>query len=680
MSKRLLQRVAACLSLSLSVAAWAETPPMPAPPAPAPPAPQVAADTQAYIHSLQAQARQRQLAGSDAWRALLHIAQQPLTRQNRSLADDPGFFLSPQGRTDAQAELDATLAALADERPIHALDQPAACRFIARAQWLREALQVDAQRLPEPDCARYRQWRQGIAARTVVLVFPSAFINSPASMYGHTFLRLDPAGHQGPGGSVNPLLSYSINYAANGTESDGIAFAIRGLTGLYEGTFSTAPYYTKLTEYSDLENRDVWEYELDLTEAEVDRLMAHTWELGPTRFDYYFFDENCAYHLLSLLDVARPGLRLTEQFVWRAIPIDTVRAVQQQPGLVRAIHHRAANSTELRARVERLGPALTGEAHRLAHTAQQGALPPQALAPLAAVTPGQQALVLETAERLVAYNATRSAQSQHDAVQAARMRLLAVRAGLPAGDAVVAPRPEASPTDGHDTIRADVQQGQRNGHAQTLLQIRPAYHDLMDPERGYQRGAAIEFFNLMLGKRGDRPWELERFMPVAITSLAPHEPWLDAASWRIEGGVVRTAFGRRTAHGEDRPLAGSLHGGPGRSWDLAWGRSQRALVYGFVDNQLWWDRSLQRRPFAIGSGLAVGALIDLSARWRVQTEGFARAYLGGAVQEHGALWRTRWQLDRAWNLTGECQWQWRQQDGLALQADRQCTAGLQRYF
>lgn len=680
MSKRLLQRVAACLSLSLSVAAWAEAPPVPAPQEPAPPAPRIEAGTQAYIHSLQAQARQRHLANSDAWRALLHIARQPLTRQDRSLADDPGFFLSPQGRTDAQAELDATLAALADERPIHALDQPAACRFIARAQWLREALQVDAQRLPAPDCARYRQWRQGIAARTVVLVFPSAFINSPASMYGHTFLRLDPAGSPGPGGGVNPLLSYSINYAANGSERDGIAFAIRGLTGLYAGTFSTATYYSKLTEYSDLENRDVWEYELDLTEAEVDRLMAHTWELGPTRFDYYFFDENCAYHLLSLLDVARPGLHLTDAFVWRAIPIDTLRAVQRQPGLVRAIRHRPANSTELRARVDRLGPALTAEARRLALAAQQGEVPAVAMAPLASATPAQQALVLETAERLVAFDATHTAHSQHDAVQAARMRLLALRAALPAGEPVAVPQPEASPTDGHDTIRADVQQGQRNGHAQTLLQVRPAYHDLMDPERGYQRGAAIDFFSLTLGKRGDRPWEVERFMPVSITSLAPREPWLDAASWRIEGGVVRTAFGRHSAQGEDRPLAGSLHGGPGRSWDLTWGRSQQALVYGFIDNQLWWDRSLQRRPFAMGSGLALGAIVDLNARWRVQTEGFARAYLGGAVQERGALWRTRWQLDHAWNLTGECQWQWRQQDGLALQGARRCTAGLQRYF
>jgi hypothetical protein len=635
------------------------------------------ADTLAYITRLQQQARAQHLADSPTWRSLMHFAVQPLTRQDRSLADDHGFFLSPQGHSDLQAELDATLVALADTRPLYVLEQPAACRFMARQTWLRQQLHIDPQRLPEPECARYQAWREGIRAKTVTLVFPSAYINSPASMYGHTFLRLDPP--PTPRGQL-PLMSYSVSYAANGSESDGITFAIRGLTGLYDGQFTTSSYYAKLTEYSDLENRDVWEYELDLNDEEVDRMMAHTWELGATRFDYYFFDENCAYHLLSLLDAARPGMGLSEQFVWRAIPSDTVRAVQKVPGLVRSVRYRPSNSSELRARVNKLGPTLTEAARQLAEAAPQDKLGPTPLAPLQAMatSPAQQALVLETAERLVAYEATRNAASQHDAVQAARMRLLVLRAGLPAGDPVEVPRPAIGPTEGHATIRADWQQGQRQGHAQTLLRIRPAYHDLMDPEAGYQRGAAIDFFSLTLGKRSDRPWEVERFMPVAIQSLAPREAWMAASSWRVEGGLLRTAFGKQRpdGQGEDRPLAGSLRGGPGLSWDLG----GRWLVYGFLDNQAWWDKALVQGPWALGSGLALGTFGDLSASWRVQAEGFARAYLGGALQERGALFNTRWQLNADWNLTGQCQWLWRQEDARQLRGDRQCTAGLQRYF
>ena len=70
---------------------------------------------------LQRLARERQLADAPMWQALLHYRRHPLTRQLRSLADDPGFFLAPQGRTDPQAELDATIAAFFDPTPSHAL-------------------------------------------------------------------------------------------------------------------------------------------------------------------------------------------------------------------------------------------------------------------------------------------------------------------------------------------------------------------------------------------------------------------------------------------------------------------------------------------------------------------------------------------------------------------------------
>ena len=95
------------------------------------------------------------------------------------------------------------------------------------------------------------------------------------------------------------------------------------------------PYYLKVREYTDLENRDIWEYELNLSPEEIDRLLMHAWELGPIHFDYYFFDENCAYHLLGLLEAARPDLELTKGFRWWAIPSDTVREVVKQKGLVK---------------------------------------------------------------------------------------------------------------------------------------------------------------------------------------------------------------------------------------------------------------------------------------------------------------------------------------------------------
>lgn len=514
------------------------------------------------------------------WRTFLHYRTHPVTRQLRSLADDPGFFLAPDGADNPEAELHATLSAMFDPRPIHAMDQPAACRFIARQRWLKVSLQLADEVWPEPDCPRFQQWRTALRAEKVSLIFPSAYLNSAASMYGHTFLRLDPVPTRGVDESSKPLLSYAINYAANAHESEGIAYALKGLMGLYPGQFTNAPYYLRIREYNDLENRDIWEYELNFTPEEVERLLAHTWELGPTRFNYFFVDENCSYHLLALLDAARPGWGLADRFTWWAIPVDTIRAVAETPGLLRAVHYRPANSTELKARAHALGPTDALLARDLAN----GHLAPADL-PRILPDPQRQTLALEAAERLAAFDAVREGWPE-SLVNQRRLALLQARAALPSGNPVVVPRPLHDPTQGHATARIDLMTGQRAGRPWLTLSARPAYHDLLDPSQGYQPGAAINFFQLSFSRADDGALRFERLTPVDITSLSPREPLLKARSWRVAMHVRRDPLERR---GADRDVGAELRGGPGWSWHLdAQGGTSG---YVFVDNHVQWDRA-----------------------------------------------------------------------------------------
>jgi hypothetical protein len=88
-------------------------------------------------------------------------------------------------------------------------------------------------------------------------------------MYGHTLLRIDARDQD----ERTRLLAYAINFAADTDEKNGLVFAVKGLLGGYPGTFSVLPYYLKVREYGDLENRDLWEYELDLSPPEVDRVL-----------------------------------------------------------------------------------------------------------------------------------------------------------------------------------------------------------------------------------------------------------------------------------------------------------------------------------------------------------------------------------------------------------------------
>ena len=154
------------------------------------------------------------------------------------------------------------------------------------------------------------------------------------------------------------------------------------------------PYYIKVREYSDLENRDLWEYQLALKPEEVERVVRHLWELLPAYYQYFFFDENCAYHLLGLLQVARPELELTKPFRWWALPSDTVRILAREPGLVANVVYRPANATLIAARLETMSKAERGIAKELS----QGK--PGARDALRALPPEEAAAALETGARL----------------------------------------------------------------------------------------------------------------------------------------------------------------------------------------------------------------------------------------------------------------------------------------
>ena len=133
---------------------------------------------------------------------------------------------------------------------------------------------------------------------------------------------------------------------AIGEENGGILYTFKGLFGGYEGYFSDGPYYEKVKEYSRLDNRDVWEYTLNLNEEETDRMLAHLWELKDINFDYYFFDENCSFRLLELIEVARPSVNLLDGFSVYAIPLDTVLVVDDAD-LIDTSYYRASNQSKL---------------------------------------------------------------------------------------------------------------------------------------------------------------------------------------------------------------------------------------------------------------------------------------------------------------------------------------------
>ena len=491
--------------------------------------------------------RLQQLANDPFWISLGHYEARKLGGW-RSYVSDDKFFLAADGAHHPDAELRATVEAL--YAPVSLGDKHPQCVYPARTRWLKAQLNLND--LPKVECAEFTQWFTDVAPHSTVMIFPAAYLNSPSSMFGHTLLRIDQADVQS---NKTSLLSYAINFGAYIEGSDNsILYAWKGLAGGYPGLFALVPYQEKLSEYRSLENRDLWEYRLNLTPEETQRMVEHVWELKQIQFDYFFFDENCSYRLLELLQVARPGLQLTTQFPLTAIPTDTVKAVKEA-GLVESIEYRPSRERELLDRAKVLDPEEQQWVLQVSADQTQLQNPTFMALPKA-----RQALIIDAAYRLERYRAnglerdTRRSQRSYELLRAINQN--------PAPELQVE-RPEL-PENGHESRTWQLGAGSRDDKAFAEYGLRMAYHDLNDNAPGFPLGAQIEILQLKLRQYEGNKWQVQQLDLANIRSLTPRNALLQPWSWQVGGGLERV-LGK---HGNER-LITHVNGGAGGTWQLS---------------------------------------------------------------------------------------------------------------
>ena len=581
-----------------------------------------------YLSQLLQRAHEDQLAREREWHLLLHYRANLLGGYT-SEQDDPGFFLSPDGKTDPQAELDATLTQFFSPDLVGRSKQPAQCAFVARYTWLQQRLGFDPAQLPAMRCERFERWIEEFHARSITLVFPSAFMNNPASMFGHTLLRIDQEG-QTP---HTRILAYTINFAADVPKDEGLAYPIRGIFGGYSGYFSTIPYYLKVQEYRDIENRDIWEYRLNFGEPQIRRLLMHAWELGNASFDYFFFKENCSYHLLSLLEYADPSLRLIDRFRFWTIPADTVRLLADQPGLVTDTAFRPSRVTLIRRKREHLTASEQGLVKRLVRDAAVTQSDDVRSLPLS-----RQALVLDVASDYVRYTGERD-EDRATAAREHNRKLLTARSLLriPSEDLSILPF-ATQPELGHKTSRASLGGGWRNNDSFEEFTVRTAYHDLLDPEPGYTPDAQIEIGSISLRhyNRADQT-RIERATLLNVVSLSPIDSLFRAPSWKLNIGM------QTIRHGECQLCSNwSVNGGIGAATETHVLR--REVFFAFAEVEGNYSRAYEEHH-RIGGGASVGMYADLAERWRVLASATYLRYALGDQSDD-----VRWSVGQRYTL------------------------------
>lgn len=226
---------------------------------------------------------------SREWLNLLYYEKTWTGYQSAAVSAD--FFVSARGRDDPQAEYAAALRLAKADDTQFKTKFPLRYKYIARQNNLEY---IPAVTLTEN-------------ITNIVLAYPNRYMQNPVSMFGHLFLALE---------TERGFLDSKIWHYVADTRGDtqGLAYAFKGLTGGYKGAFHEEMYYQKIKEYNYLEDREVLYYDLELSPEQIEDLRLHYIELRNTFFYYYFLDANCAYYIGKFLNVV-----LTQDTVGRAL-------------------------------------------------------------------------------------------------------------------------------------------------------------------------------------------------------------------------------------------------------------------------------------------------------------------------------------------------------------------------
>jgi len=582
------------------------------------------------------------VAQSQSWLRLLHFKKWLGFGWSRSRVDGPEFFFSPNGHRDPYAELIASLAAFLspEGRQIGGLQQPPQCAFPERYRYLKREFALEKYGIQDEKCEKLEEFLNRFNAQSATLVYSSAYPNNPGSMFGHTLLRINSKGAIGPGKKKLDLLDYGFNYAAQvRPDENGFAFAWFGLTGGYVGEFSMVPYYVKVKEYNHSESRDLWEYDLALTPEQTLSVLRHFWELQTSSYlNYYFFDENCSFILLAVLEVARPDWNLTD-FPIYVIPAETIKKVASIPGAITGIKFRPSLQKKMNQRYSALNPEQKEQVNSLI----SGSLD---------VAQVSDSAVIDSLISYQQYAKQRADGKLTPEEEKAARATLIRRSELPVAPNEVrteerdtaAVRDEIRPDLAHHTWRLGVAGGVSRGSYFQEFSFKTALHDLLNDDAGYLRFSQVDFPAVTLRHDAtERQLRLEELNFLTITSIFPLGPLEKRPSWN---------FGLRYHRPADLNCGNchllQLEGGIGAAYEAV---AKKLVFYSLLLANFEAGSSLGKH-FRAGPELQLALLAHPFSRYKTQLIGNYMSDLAQSERQKGhirAEWNNSWAFSQAWD-------------------------------
>ena len=337
---------------------------------------------------------------------------------------------------DPYAELIATIEQADNEQTL--------CKYPARYLWLNRhlpELASDLSRCPQlPD-----------ANQDISLILVSSYLKNPASSFGHVLVktsaaaagdnnRLEDSSVESASAEANSsdnaritalssedLLNSSYNFGARiPPDENGVMYAIKGLFGFYDSGFSETEFFKQDAVYAKNEQRDMWEYVLNLDAFETQLLNYHLYEAKSARFDYYFIKQNCGYRsgeILELVSDVKTTARIGAWYAPDYVFDQLLEHGDDSTSLVASVRYLPSEQTQLRQKFIQIAKPIQTVINTVIRT--------EDTAPLDDLNLDDKALALDF---LILHRTYKISQDNTPEQQAFKNQLLAQRFMLPVSD------------------------------------------------------------------------------------------------------------------------------------------------------------------------------------------------------------------------------------------------------
>jgi len=574
----------------------------------------IAEPNKRYLEAYYSDAIRGHLAEKDSWLSLIHYRQNTFTNNYYSEIDGKEFFFAEAGRRHPSDELFATIEAMHRDVVRESNLHPQ-CQFPARLTFLKNNISGFGPNLPAVKCRQYLEWRHFLNAESLSLVFTSPNVGNSGSIFGNSFLKINPPKlHKNVfNKDKNVLPAKAISYAldVDAEQQDEWFHTIKAAFGKYPGKITIESYVNRVARYKNSENRDIWEYQLNLSPLETEQLLEHVWELKHSKIDYYYLDENSAYLMLSLIDTVKPQLNLADSFSLQVLPVDTIRLLIDKE-IISSINYIPSTLTNLKYHYSKYSSSEQDIVLGLI----DGSIAPTdpEFSELAATV---KVFVLEVANQYLQLSFKRG-EIDRISYKVRSLRLRKTRKKLNAEiELADAPPPGIRPDQGHKTSHLTAGVGQNDSKNFIELNWRPALHGLLDSDSSYDDGIQISYLDTAVRLDDDNGFVLiDRLHLISLYSLRARNSLFTPWSFKFKAGLDRDSV-----FSQPENLYFNINGGAGLSFQI----TKPVLVYGLVEATMIIDKRFDNKV-SFAAGPNIGALWQITNAWKLWLDSSTQYY------------------------------------------------------